>query len=169
MTFPTGQSMFYYNDLGPSDPERGILMAMNSTAGGSMMYSTYDDNTDNTFATYVVGHGSDVLISKDYSDLQAVATDAPSDFSPTYKVQINSPSEGTNASLSLFFMQLQEDISGERFMFLDGIGVAVIEDIDPASSQSIQISNDIIFSLKTITISAEECGNTGTHALIIEW
>ena len=88
MTFPTGQSMFYYNDLGPSDPERGILMAMNSTAGGSMMYSTYDDNTDNTFATYVVGHGSDVLISKDYSDLQAVATDAPSDFSPTYKVQI---------------------------------------------------------------------------------
>ena len=118
----------------------------------------------------MVGVDSTIYISKDLEELVNMVPGGGVDTDMQYTVQINSPSTKGNANLSLFILQLEEDQSGERFMYVEGIGVSVIVDIDPSTSQALQIENGQVFSIQTIPVStANTCQGTGNHALQIKW
>lgn len=163
MAFAATQSMFYYSDIGYQTSHEAILLAANANEGGSQIYNTSDSEV------FMVGYDSTVYIARSLEALQAlVPGDIDTEFD--YSIHINSPSNKGNANLSLFILQLEEDLSGERFMYVEGIGVSVIQDVDPSTSQGIQIENGQVFTIQTVPVeSSNTCGGTGNHSLKIQW
>ncbi len=163
--FEATTSLFYYSDIACQNDggnlDRAVLTAISGVANNSMIF-----NTD--VPVYVIldeGSGT-VYISRDSNDLTNYGS-----YSPQYSNYINSPALGRNANLSFFMVPIQEDQSGENWMYVDGIGTVIIHDIDPNTNKGMLIPAGQMFSIQTIplTATANSCGNSGNHALKIRW
>ena len=148
--------MFYYSDIasqsysGSEEDIQPVLLAINKDDGG-YAYSTTGENK-----AFVVSYGDKIYIGGSLQDLEVLTgvDDLVSTTQYTITIEGREPQASSNV-IGLFFVQLESDQNpGDFQVHLEGIGISIIQDIDPTFRRGISIPEKQVFTIQTV----QDCG-----------